>query len=212
MDAAFEGLRPTRHARSATAPAARIGDREARGRELEAFRQYLLLVANRELDADLRAKEGASDIVQETLLEAHAGLDHFAGRSEGQFRAWLRRILLNNVANLRRRYRETAKRQIGLEVSIDDSGTFGPARANLVSPESSPSHQAHRQERIQSLALALERLPEHYRRVLLSRYQERQSFEEISRRSGHSPDAVRMLWARALKRLQQEVKSGSAEP
>ena len=33
------------------------------------FRDYLLLVANEEIDPVLRAKEGASDLVQETFLQ-----------------------------------------------------------------------------------------------------------------------------------------------
>ena len=51
--------------------AARDGSREAMGNLLEACRAYLLLVANRELAADLRAKGGASDLVQDTFLEGH---------------------------------------------------------------------------------------------------------------------------------------------
>ena len=37
---------------------------------LEGCRQYLLLVANEELDSELTAKSGASDMVQETFLRA----------------------------------------------------------------------------------------------------------------------------------------------
>jgi RNA polymerase sigma-70 factor (ECF subfamily) len=48
---------------------ARKGSREALGRLLETCRPYLLLVANNELDRDLQAKAGASDLVQETFIE-----------------------------------------------------------------------------------------------------------------------------------------------
>ena len=50
--------------------AARTGSSEALGQALQACRGYLLLLAERELDPDLRAKGGASDVVQETFLEA----------------------------------------------------------------------------------------------------------------------------------------------
>ena len=53
---------------------------------------------------------------------------------------------------------------------------------------------------------ALERLPEAYRRVVLLRYREERSFEEIAQRIGRSANAVRQLWLRAIVRLQQELE------
>ena len=41
--------------------------------------RVLLLVANREMGHDLKSKEGASDLVQETLLEAYRDLGRFTG-------------------------------------------------------------------------------------------------------------------------------------
>ena len=57
--------------------AARAGSREALGQILQACRGYLLLLAERELAPDLRAKGGASDLVQETFLEAQKDFAHF---------------------------------------------------------------------------------------------------------------------------------------
>src|SRR5262245_48250334 len=89
--------------------AARSGSREALGLLLDTCRRYLLLVADRELAQELKAKGGASDLVQETFLEAQRDFAGFQGSSEDEFRAWLRRLLLNNLANFARRYRETTK-------------------------------------------------------------------------------------------------------
>src|SRR4051794_33646249 len=83
-------------------PAARAGSADALGAALEACRLYLLAVADRELHTDLRAKGGASDIVQDTFLEAQRDFDHFHGASAADLRAWLRRLLLNNLANFAR--------------------------------------------------------------------------------------------------------------
>ena len=49
---------------------ARTGSRQALGQILESCRNYLLLIAGKELTSDLQAKGGASDLVQETFLEA----------------------------------------------------------------------------------------------------------------------------------------------
>src|SRR5581483_10218334 len=100
-------------------PEARAGCREALGQVLEAYRTYLLLIANGELDPELRAKGGASDLVQETFLEAHRDFAGFHGDSGEQLQAWLRQLLLHNLANFVRRYRQTDKRQVGREVFLD---------------------------------------------------------------------------------------------
>ena len=89
-------------------PAARAGSKEAIGGALEACRGYLLGIAERELDADLRAKGGASDLVQDTFLEAQRDFAGFRGETQADLLAWLRRLLLNNLANFARTYRQTA--------------------------------------------------------------------------------------------------------
>jgi RNA polymerase sigma-70 factor, ECF subfamily len=53
---------------------------------LHTCRTYLLLVANREMGNDLKSKEGASDVVQETLLQAHRDWGKFFGRTEAELR------------------------------------------------------------------------------------------------------------------------------
>src|SRR5271166_2506287 len=92
--------------------AARSGSRQALGALLEACRGYLLLVARQELDPPLLAKGGASDLVQQTFLEAHRDFARFHGKSEEELLAWLRQLLLHNLADFTRRYREVAKRAV----------------------------------------------------------------------------------------------------
>src|SRR5262245_21802963 len=101
--------------------AARQGCQDALGQALEACRQYLLLVANAELAPDLRGKVGASDVVQDTFLDAQRDFGGFHGCSEDELLAWLRRILLNNLATQERRYRDTTKRQLNREVPLTGS-------------------------------------------------------------------------------------------
>ena len=57
------------------------------------------------------------------------------------------------------------------------------------------------------LEKAIDRLPDDYRTVMSLRYQDALPFNEIGRRLGRSADAVRMLWARAVDRLKQEIVS-----
>lgn len=83
---------------------ARGGCAECFGRILEGCRQYLLLIANQEFDSQFRAKLGASDLVQETFLEAHQDFSRFDGRTEDDLLAWLRQILLNNIRDAARQF------------------------------------------------------------------------------------------------------------
>src|SRR4051794_34643341 len=84
---------------------------------LEGFRTYLLAVANRELDTDLAAKVGASDLVQETLLAALRDAPTCRGRTREDLRPWLKAILGHVLANTRRHFRGAAKRRVAAEVA-----------------------------------------------------------------------------------------------
>jgi RNA polymerase sigma-70 factor, ECF subfamily len=189
---------------SAWLSAARAGSPDALGQVLEGFRGYLLLIAQREMDPQLQAKGGASDLVQETLVDAVGHFDRFNGTSEGALRAWLRQLLLHNVADFGRHYRDTDKRQIDREVRLEVGDSSLPLGDQLAADTLSPSHHAMEDEQAQAIQRALEQLPEDYRKVIRLRYQEDKSFEEIGCEMQLTPNAARKLWARAVKRLQQE--------
>jgi RNA polymerase sigma-70 factor (ECF subfamily) len=186
--------------------AARAGSREALGQVLVLSRGYLLEIARRELGRDLQPKGGASDLVQETFLEAHRDFGRFEGRSAADLRAWLRVLLLHQTAKVGRRFRATQKRRLAREVSLDSFHPYSPAEG--LPPAAVPSPSAHlmARERRELLLRALDRLPDDYRRVMLLRYQEELTFEEIGRVMQRSGDAVRMLWGRALERLKHELR------
>jgi RNA polymerase sigma-70 factor, ECF subfamily len=184
--------------------AAHGGSREALGRALEGCRRYLLAIAERQLDPELRSKGGASDLVQETFLEAQRNFARFQGSSPDELRAWLRQVLLCNVGTFTRRYRYTTKRSVGREVALaaeDSSADVGP---DLAGSTLTPSGVAIENEQTAALRRALERLPEDYRRVVVLRFEENRSFEEIGRLTDRSAEAARKIWSRAVERLRQE--------
>src|SRR4051794_28295029 len=84
---------------------AHAGDDAALGRLLEMYRNYLRLVARSLIGRALRLKLDLSDLVQETFLEAHRDFPGFAGASEAELTAWLRRILVRNLASQGRHHR-----------------------------------------------------------------------------------------------------------
>jgi RNA polymerase sigma-70 factor, ECF subfamily len=186
-------------------PAAQAGDSEALGRVLEIYRRYLLWVARRSIDPDLSAKGGPSDLVQDTLLEAYRDFADFRGTSEADFLSWLRRLLLNNVANFTRNFRDTAKRRLDGEQSLEALGTgcVEGLSGQTVPPPDAVS--AREQSDILQRAIAV--LPEEQRRVVLLWYVEGLSFEEIGRRLECPSSTIRSRWYESLRKLQQHLEA-----
>ena len=108
--------------------AARDGSPEARGQLLNAYRPFLLSVATEQFDSDLKAKAGPSDVVQDTFVEAQRDFDRFKSDSEEEFRIWLHAILMNNLADLRKRFLKAAKRQVRRERPISARDSKGLMR------------------------------------------------------------------------------------
>jgi RNA polymerase sigma-70 factor (ECF subfamily) len=187
---------------------AREGADEAKGALLESYRIYLELLARVEIGRRLRKKVDASDVVQETFLEAHRNFGTFRGSSEAEFVAWLRSILAARIANLVRHFVGTQARDVrreeGLEVDLDQSSRA--LDRGLVALESTPSQQVVRREQGVLLAAALARLPEEYREVVVLRHLEELPFPEVAARMGRTVDSVQKLWVRALARLRQAAK------
>ena len=195
--------------------AARAGDAAARDRLFAACRSFVATAARFHLQRRLQAKVDASDVVQQSLLEAHHGFDGFAGETPQEWLAWLKRIVAHNAFDVAKRYRGTAKRDAGREVPLaahDDAshGWHEPP----IDPASSPSGRVIRWEQELLLAAAMEALADDHREVLFLRNIERLPFEEVARRMGRSSGACRMLWMRAIaavrERLPAEFSGGGA--
>lgn len=159
---------------------------------LETCRQFLLAVANDELPESLRAKGGASDLVQETLAGAHQNWHQFRGQTLADLRAWLRAILLNEVAMFRRRYTAVDARDVAREV---------PMSRETPGSESEPIAPLIRSEQDRELSEAVSRLPNDYREALVLRLEQGLSFAAIGERLGRSEDAARKLYERVIQQL-----------
>lgn len=184
---------------------AREGSTQAAGELLDACRGYLLLIANGQLDDELRGKLGGSDLVQETFVNAHRDFARFKGGSERELLAWLRKILLNQIAQARRDFQQTAKRDIARELPLRRDGSTADGRVLAVSPVETPSHQVASHEESQSVETAIARLPAQYAEVIRLRSREQKDYAEIGAQMNLGPDAARKLWARAIERLQREL-------
>lgn len=182
--------------------AARRGSDVALGRALETCREYLLLVAKKELGGELGGKLGPSDVVQETLIRAHQGFAAFRGVSEGEFLAWVRAILANELVMARRRY-SAAKRGLEREMALEIADASWKVDPRAEDP--TPSDVMVADERDEHVQGQLATLPADYQEVLRYRYWEDLTLPEIADKMGRSADAVRKLWYRALESLARQM-------
>lgn len=179
-------------------------DADAQGPALERFRHYLLLLARRHLGGQLRAKLDPSDVVQETLLEAHRKHTQFLGQTEAELAGWLRKMLTCTIADAVRAFGR-AKRDLALERSLEASLEHSSSRleAWLAADQSSPSQRAVREEQLLHLADALAQLPEDQRRAVEIKHLEGASVAIIAERLGRSETAVGGLLRRGMTKLRE---------
>jgi RNA polymerase sigma-70 factor (ECF subfamily) len=175
-----------------------------RPEDLERYRVFLYLQARLQLHSRLRRKLDATDIVQETLLQAQEKLGQFRGQTEAELIAWLRAILKNTLALTARRYRvearDVAREQflcLGAEASVTLLKVW-PATYELT-----PDERAMRDEQFLGLALALAKLPADQRRAIELHHLEDQTVAEVARHMAKSRDAVVGLLFRGLKTLRR---------
>jgi RNA polymerase sigma-70 factor (ECF subfamily) len=186
---------------------ARQGEETALGLLLERYRSYLTLLARMQIGRRLQGKAEPGDLVQDAFLEAARHFGQFRGVTEPELAAWLRQILVSQLALLLRRYYGTQARDVRLERELGDEMDQSSRALHLVlaAAQSTPSQQAGRREQAVLLAEALDRLPPDYREVLVLRHLEELTFPEVASRMGRSLDSVEKLWVRGLARLRRQM-------
>jgi RNA polymerase sigma-70 factor (ECF subfamily) len=171
-----------------------------------------LAIAHAELDETVRGKVAVSDVVQETLMRVQQKLPDFRGETENELLGWIRRILVNHIADVRKAYRQTDKRRIDREVRLnDDLDRSGIAMLQLAIDTATPGRAAVAGEELDRLKAAIAELSEEYRTVLSLRTWERLPFSDVGKRMNRSPDAARMLWSRAVQQLSSQLQTNEHE-
>jgi RNA polymerase sigma-70 factor (ECF subfamily) len=174
---------------------------------LEAYRDYLRLLARLQLPPPLRRKVDPSDVVQETLLRAHQSRGQFRGSTEAELTAWLRRILSNHLAEALRKLgaaRRSSSSERSLDRALEQSSVC--LEAWLASEHSSPSERASRHEDLLHLAEALEQLPPTQRTAVELKHLQSWSVEAIGQQMGLSKAAVGGLLRRGMKALREVME------
>ncbi len=170
-------------------------------REVGRYRSFLRLQAMG-LMSRFHSKLEPSDIVQQTLLDAHQNLDQFRGSSGAEMAKWLSQMLANNVADAGRaltRQKRDRRREQSLQRDGDSSG-FGPQQW-IAAEQSTPSLCVVRSEQMMQLNDAIRQLPLPQREVVVLHHLQGRSLNETAEMIGRSPSAVAGLLFRGLKSL-----------
>jgi RNA polymerase sigma-70 factor (ECF subfamily) len=173
-------------------------------RPLEGYRDYLRLLARVQLSPRLQAKVDPSDIVQQTLLEAHKCRGQFRGQSEAERLAWLRAILAHVLAAAARRF-STGARDLGRERSLEAEVDLSSSRLEclVAADQTSPSEQTVRGEDLLRLAHAMACLPPDQRQVVELHHLKGMPLVDVAALMGRSRPAVAGLLFRGLNKLRE---------
>jgi RNA polymerase sigma-70 factor, ECF subfamily len=185
---------------------ARLGSQGSLGTLLQQYRNYLVVLASMQIEKRLQPRVSPSDVVQETMLRAHKNFGQFRGTTEQELLAWLRQILVNNLAKFVEQHMLAARRDVRREVSMERIGAaleHSTIQLAALAPAATKSPSMAVQQREEAVVLAdrLAQLPEDYREVLVLRNLQALPFEEVAQRIDRSVGATRMLWLRAIEKL-----------
>lgn len=184
-----------------------------RGEVMARARDYLRVLARVGLDPRLRSRVDESDVVQQSLLEAHRDWDAFRGTTAAERFAWLRQILARNLANLLRDHTR-AKRDVNRESAPDPAIEASSVRLErwLAADQTTPGTAAVREEEAARLTRGLAELPDAQREAVILRHWHGFSVADIAAHLNTTADAVTGLLYRGLKTLRTRLRDGGDNP
>src|SRR3954451_21674267 len=98
---------------------ARAGEGEALGELCALYRNYLRMVVRTGLAPRLRERVELSDVVQESLVEVVRQFPQFTGQNEAALVGWVRRLVIQNLADLGRNHSRAKRAAGGAALPLD---------------------------------------------------------------------------------------------
>ena len=139
--------------------AVRAGEPEALNRLFARHRDYLRKVIDMRLDARIRRRVDASDLVQETQIEAARRIEAYVNQPPMPFRLWLRKTARDRLNKARRRHVEAGRRSLDRELTLPDHSSLQLA-SRCLGTASTPSLHARRHELAGRIRQSIATLPE----------------------------------------------------
>jgi RNA polymerase sigma-70 factor, ECF subfamily len=140
----------------------------------------------------------AEDLAQETFLKAWKNLSRFD--QSRNFKTWLFTIAKNTAFDFFKK-----KKEIPFSFFADEEGENW--LENIADENILPDEILERKNITEELEVALEKIPMHYRAILLLHYKEDFSLHEIAEIIGEPYNTIKSRHQRALARLEKAILS-----
>lgn len=170
------------------------------------YEPYLRMLARTHARRAYQAKVGASDMVQQVMLQAVQGIDGFRGGTEAEFRGWLRQILARHLCHLDRDMHRD-KRDVRREQSMEQKLAQSSMRLEglLAGDSPTPSQNVMIGEHVIKLAAAVDSLPEAQAMAIRLHYLEGLKLAEVAQAMDKTPGAIAGLMHRGMKTLRETM-------
>jgi RNA polymerase sigma-70 factor, ECF subfamily len=183
---------------------ARGGNQSSFNELFKRHRERLRKAIAMRVDRRLAARIDASDVLQETYMEAFRRLPKYLRQGEMPFYLWLHWIAREKVLALHRRHLGAEKRTVAYEVPllpVGSSATF--VSAVIAGREPSPSQALAKTELAECLRMALGQLDNGDRDLILWRHFEQLSARDMAQLLQISEAAASKRYIRAVERLRK---------
>jgi RNA polymerase sigma-70 factor (ECF subfamily) len=195
---------------------ARDGTPGAVDKLLGEFRDPLRKVIGLRLDPAVARRVDASDIVQDVLVEANQRLTEYLKNPVMPFHLWLRHLAQDRIIDTHRRHRLAQRRSVDREQAIARPAWADESSASLVGQlvdtERTPTSEAIRLELQRRLTVAVDKLSDDDREIVLMRHHEGLSNQEVASALHLTEAAASMRYLRALRRLRTVLVPDGQEP
>ncbi|MDB5389545.1 MAG: polymerase subunit sigma [Planctomycetaceae bacterium] len=186
------------------------GETEVMGELFVHFQERLWRMVDLRLDRRLGGRVSASDVVQETYIDAQKRVQHFLAKPDMPFFVWLRLVASQRLIDVHRQHLGAQMRDAGQEVSLVGAGQFAATSiclvARLAGDDTSPSRAAIRGEVAEQIEAILNSMEPIDREVLALRHFEELSNQEVAEILGIDKGAASKRYIRALDRLKDVLE------
>jgi RNA polymerase sigma-70 factor, ECF subfamily len=183
------------------------GDQSAVNRLLDRHREAVRRMVQMRLDHAVARRVDASDVVQDVLLEASQRLADYIRNPSMPFHLWLRQLAKDRMIDMHRRHRGAQRRSVDREQNMSSFNSDDQSAADLTSllrdAEFTPAASALRKEMEERFVLALDKLEESEREIVIMRHFEHLGNGEVAEALGLSAPAAGMRYLRAIRRLRE---------
>lgn len=185
---------------------ARDGDPEALANIFTKYRQRLKKMVHVRLNPQLKGRLDASDVIQDTLVEAARTLDRFLAEPSLPVYLWLRHLANEKLIEAHRRHLGAQKRDASRDLSIHGvalNATSEAVAIELICQTTSPDEAAIKEDRKQRLTLALDKMDPLDKEILTLKHFEQLSNREVAELLDISYEAAKKRYFRAIHKLQR---------